>query len=110
MAGTISSTITSSYTLVVNPTTILSTGGVVANSANPAIAGPSGTAWTIVNGGLISNNVYTDVFLASGGSITNTTSGVIDGSGGGTAVLIAIGGGLGTIVNDGQIGGSAPQA
>ena len=108
MAKTISSTITGSYTLSGNPTTILATGAVLASGFPPALYGPVGTAWTLINSGQIVNSqvFVPGVSLASGGNVTNTASGGITGGGDG----IHITGGPGTIVNAGGIAGAFPRA
>src|SRR5689334_4980382 len=100
MAGTISSTITSAYTLVVNPTTILSTGAVLVTASNSAaVTGGPGTAWTLINQGQIENAGSSfgafGVLLASGGSVSNATSGTITSN----YSAVYIDGGNGAVMN-----------
>jgi Hint domain len=103
MAGTISTTLTSAYTLINSPTTILSTGGVVVDVPNvAAITGPIGTAWTLFNAGQISSTGGTNsygVSLLGGGFISNAAFGTIAASYEG----VYIGGGAGTVINYGLI-------
>jgi hypothetical protein len=64
-----------------------------------AVYGPSGTDWTLVTYGLISASSGAGVAFASGGEVTNKSSGQIDGV---TGVAL---GGAATVANAGLIAG-----
>jgi hypothetical protein len=68
-------------------------GVLVANA--PGTITNSGTVVSNVGGGLY----YFGVFLAAGGNFTNRQTGIIEGNPGG----VAIGGGVGTVINAGYI-------
>jgi hypothetical protein len=87
MAGTISNTITSSYTLTVTPTTITDTGAVAVTSG-AAIYGPGANPWTVLNFGSIDAGTISTgghgpngfgVDLIDGGAVTNASGGTIAG-------------------------------
>jgi fibronectin-binding autotransporter adhesin len=105
MSGTISTTITSTYTLAVNPTMVTNTGAVLV-TAGSALYGPGGTAWTVTNMGAVlsSGDGGAGVSLVSGGSVANQVSGLISASGPGHAVGVTIAA-AGSVTNAGLISG-----
>ena len=97
IADTVFGTYTSGVTLLVNPTTIAATGKVSnATTSGKAVAGPSGTTWTLTNLGTVTetgtNGVAVDVL--AGGTLVNSE--LIAGIG--TAAGIYIGG-AGSVTN-----------
>jgi hypothetical protein len=96
---TINNIYTSGITLAAIYTTITETGSVGNTAANgSAVFGPGGTAWTLVNSGLISETYYgIGVSLAQSGIITNASGGVINAYDG------VVAGDVATVVNAGQI-------
>ncbi|GAB0117574.1 Hint domain-containing protein [Acidisoma sp. 7E03] len=104
MSGTISSAVTQSVTLTVNPTTITSSGSVQ-TAAGAALIGGGGApagGWTIVNEGSVTASAAGSdgVDLTTGGSIAN--DGVIAGYRNGIDVT----GGAATVTNSGTIDSS----
>lgn len=116
MSGTISTVLTSSYTLSVNPTTITQTGGVeVTGAAEAAIVGPSPSAWTVLNEGTLTSAEGYGVLLHDGGSVTNTAGALIKGgiyydplNQGNFGAGVSINGAAGTVVNSGTIEDQEP--
>jgi hypothetical protein len=122
MSGTISTTLTSTYYVTVNPTAILGTGAVEVTAAY-AVAG--GSDLTLINHGNIGNTLHDGVSFAAQSTITNVAFGTITASydgvllgAGGTVTNAAFGtitsthryaiivnGGDGTVTNSGSIGG-----
>ncbi len=100
MAGTISTTITASYTLSVETTTILSTGAVLVGAVNGyAIVGQGGTAWTVFNAGSIEpggTSASAGIVLDAGGYVSNAATGTITSDYCGIYMPT----GNGTVVND----------
>lgn len=118
MSGTISTVLTNTYTLSVDPTTITKTGGVEIVTGYAAVTGPSPTAWTVHNKGIVSDAGSADksggygVLLEAGGTITNSTGASITGGVGGIEQYgyvqyfgagVGIRGASGTVVNAGTI-------
>ena len=125
IVNTIFGTYTTGVTLLVNSTTIASTAAITGSLGGATgIFGPSGTAWTLTNLGVVSETGagsdgvsfasagtvinaatiagYQDgIVLAAGGSVTNQLGGTISGFDG----VIALSG-LATVVNAGIIAGS----
>ena len=103
--NTIFGTYASGVTLTVPTTTIASTAQVHASlKTSGAVNGSSGTAWVVVNQGSIANGGVSSrgISLAAGGTITNTSLGMISAS---SAVWIT--GGAGSLVNQGTLIGTA---
>ncbi len=106
MAKYLSGTYTSTYTLTINPTTVTSTGVIHVNSTSAAgIIGTSGVAWTLTNLGTVESvgSASVGINLASGGLVTNGTSGSTAGYIDGTTTGIQISGATGTVVNYGRV-------
>src|SRR3984885_8218 len=85
-----------SYT---NPV-VINRGVTITNTAN-GVYGFTG-AWTIANNGTIAAPLFSGVYLGAGGSVTNAASASIGGFDG-----VDIAGGIGTVVNSGNIAGSS---
>ena len=82
IVSSIFGTYTSGVTLVTNPTTIAGTASITGTVASAAgVIGPSGTAWTLTNQGLVSETGAggKGISFASNGSITN--AGIVNGAG-----------------------------
>jgi hypothetical protein len=73
MSGTITNTITASYTLVVTPTAV-DVGAVVTVASGPAVYGPAASAWSVINAGSVHADAGAGIALADGGSIDNQAS------------------------------------
>jgi hypothetical protein len=83
IVSTVFGTYTSSVTLLTNPTTIAGTASITGTVADGiGVIGPSGTAWTLVNQGLVSETgtASLGISFASAGTITNAAGGVVTGS------------------------------
>jgi plastocyanin len=93
MAQTISGTYTSNVTLTSNPVSITGAAKISGTSASAVgIKGPTGTSWTVTNQGSISESGGggVGISLASAGTLTNITGGII--SAGQDGVSLANGG------------------
>jgi hypothetical protein len=110
--GTYSGYYTTTITLrsIYNPATVTATGTVKINSGVSGVAGVFGSAgnavpWTLSNYGTVQSigNLGLGVSLLSGGSVTNTGTGTIQGSGVGVQIQSA----AGTVTNTGTIQGTA---
>lgn len=104
--GTITTTLSSSYTPTVSPMTVTAAGAVLpASTTNAtAILGASGTAWAVDNWGRIAGaGTGYGVLLPSGGSVSNAQSGTI----GSPSTAVDIAGGSGQVYNAGTIAGAA---
>ena len=103
--STITGTVTNEVTLgtgtYTSPLTIAGTGAVTVGSV-AAIYGPNTQAWTVANYGTVRNSSGFGVELLHGGSVTNSGTGLIQGSEG-----VSITGGVGTITNSGTINGTS---
>ena len=106
MTGTISTTITATYTLGSTPTTITPTGAVTATTG-AALFGPATTAWYVANAGSLHANAGDGIALLLGGSVNNQTGAHIYGAYGGVSIT----GTAGALTNSGSItGGQATYA
>jgi fibronectin-binding autotransporter adhesin len=95
IVDTVFGTYSSGVTLLVNPTTIATTGTITGTVASGiGVDGPNGTAWTLTNLGLVSETGADSdgVSFASAGTIVNAASGTIAGFGHG--VVLNAGGSL----------------
>ena len=95
MSGTYSGSRSTPVTLAANPATVT---GTISVASGIAVTGPSGTAWTLSNLGFIAAANNIGVSLASGGTVTNQSTGSISGYGG-----VEIYGAAGTVTNAGTI-------
>ena len=119
ISGTHLSPVTLSNAATQNPATVAS-GATISAPSGTALAGSSGTYWTIVNDGLVEG--VTGISLASGGTVTDAGGGSVTGSsygivlghggsvhnGQGSTIqgdhqAVRIVGGTGTILNSGSI-------
>ncbi len=95
MSGTYSGSQSTPLNLSANPTTVT---GTISVANGIAVIGASGTAWTLINQGVIASANNIGVSLASGGTVNNQSSGSITGFGG-----VEIYGAAGTVTNAGTI-------
>ncbi|HEX4368574.1 MAG TPA: Hint domain-containing protein [Rhodopila sp.] len=83
IVSSIFGTYTSTVTLLTNPTTIDGTASITGTvTSGIGVTGPSGTAWTLVNQGLVSETGTSSqgISFAAAGIITNAAGGVVTGS------------------------------
>ena len=102
---TVFGTYASGVTLLTNPTTIANTAKITGSLASSAgVQGPSGTAWTLVNDGTVSETgtASLGVTMASGGTITNAASAIISADAAGVLFVS----GAGSVSNAGSIAGT----
>jgi hypothetical protein len=89
-----------------NPLVITSAGKLSATGVgNDGISGPAGTPWAIENNGTVSSANDTAISLQGGGSVSNGISSGTVATISGDVNGIAIYGGPGIVINDGQIAG-----
>src|SRR5215471_15753653 len=106
MAKYLTGTYSSTYTLTINPTTVTSTGRIVANTANFGVGlyGPSGTFWTVTNLGTVESiGTNGEGVSLKGGLITNGASGSTTAFISGALDGIVVSGSSGTVANYGLI-------
>jgi hypothetical protein len=108
MTGTtISGAYTSGITLSGTYNPVYFTGSINTDTGN-ALTGPAGTVWTVVNSGLIDSTspFGYGIDLASGGSVTNQSVGLISGADAGVGFQLA----AGTVINIGTINATGAGA
>ncbi len=88
-----------------NPVTITATGTINTSGSN-AVYGSAGTAWSITNNGSLAGATG-GIELEGGGSVTNGSRSATTASISGYREGVLIQGGLGTVINDGAITGTA---
>ena len=93
--------ITLSSPSYINPV-VINPGVTISSAILNGVYGPAGV-WTIVNNGSIAAN-NSGVYLGAGGSVTNAAAASISGYDG-----VNIAGGVGTVVNSGNIAGLSPN-